>query len=513
MDSSLVFVNLISLLYFETHLQDKTVSSADAVRAIIEKMKSPEEKLTIGEVKDVNYYLKTTTLDLANYGNAEPLDKDIILQRLRVNCMGDENLYSSLETVIGGTYTQEEIKKKVLGYRLFLSSYEKETQITDLIKTAYRDLSWGRDKIKSLSDYAMGLSAKLETFKASEVYRDPAVVADLNFSDLNSLTRAMHEMVEEQSTDGMLKTGFKAINIMTQGGFRRGEFWMLPALQHSYKTGWTLTLFKQMAELNTPFMLDKSKKPLMLRISFEDTMPQNLRYLYENVHYNKHGELPDISKISYEKMANEVISTITKKGYFVIMRRVDATRWTYKDLFNYILELESQGYEIHLCMLDYLSLLPKTGCEEGPMGHSLRDLYRRVRAFFSARKITCLTPHQLSTEAKQLIRGGHSDFLSEIVGRGYFADCKQLDQEVDGEMYLHIVKFNKRAYLTIMRGKHRGVPIIRQEEMSAVYLFPTRGPIPDDIDKPRSDLSRVGGPPLGENGHVDEEDNLEEMAF
>ena len=49
--------------------------------------------------------------------------------------------------------------------------------------------------------------------------------------------------------------------------------------------------------------------------------------------------------------------------------------------------------------------------------------------------------------------------------------------------------------------------------MSAVYLFPTRGPIPDDIDKPRSDLSRVGGPPLGENGHVDEEDNLEEMAF
>ena len=141
MDSSLVFVNLISLLYFETHLQDKTVSSADAVRAIIEKMRSPEDKLTIGEVKDVNHYLKTTTLDLANYGNAEPLDKDIILQRLRVNCMGDENLYGSLETVIGGTYAQEEIKKKVLGYRLFLSSYEKETQIAELIKTAYRDLS------------------------------------------------------------------------------------------------------------------------------------------------------------------------------------------------------------------------------------------------------------------------------------------------------------------------------------------------------------------------------------
>ena len=288
---------------------------------------------------------------------------------------------------------------------------------------------------------------------------------------------------------------------------------MLPALQHSYKTGWTLTLFRQLAKINKPYMLDPNKKPLCLRISFEDTMPQNLRYLYENSYFNRHGELPDITKVDNKTMAKEVIEEMTSNGYHVIMRRVDASRWTYKDLFNYILELESQGYEIHVCMLDYLSLMPKTGCDEGPMGFALRDLYRRTRGFLSARKITCLTPHQLSTEAKQLVRDGHSDFLSQVVQRGYFADCKQLDQEVDGEMYLHIVKFNKRAYLTVMRGKHRGVPVIKEELMSAVYLFPECGPIPDDYDKPRSDLTRVGGPAVGERGHIDQEENLEEFSF
>ena len=57
---------------------------------------------------------------------------------------------------------------------------------------------------------------------------------------------------------------------MLQGGFRRGQFSMIAALQHKYKTGFTLSILSQIAMYTKPYMKDSFKKPLLLRISFED---------------------------------------------------------------------------------------------------------------------------------------------------------------------------------------------------------------------------------------------------
>jgi hypothetical protein len=62
------------------------------------------------------------------------------------------------------------------------------------------------------------------------------------------------------------------------------------------------------------------------------------------------------------------------------------------------------------------------------------------------------------------------------------------------------------------RGKHRGVPVIKEELMEAIYMFPEVGPIPDDLETHRSDLTRIGGRQVSEKGKFVEEDS-EEMAF
>jgi KaiC/GvpD/RAD55 family RecA-like ATPase len=51
---------------------------------------------------------------------------------------------------------------------------------------------------------------------------------------------------------GVYKTGWSDLNDMLQGGFRPGEFVMIPALQHKYKTGFTLSLFAQIATWGMP---------------------------------------------------------------------------------------------------------------------------------------------------------------------------------------------------------------------------------------------------------------------
>lgn len=55
-----------------------------------------------------------------------------------------------------------------------------------------------------------------------------------------------------------------------------------------------------------------------------------------------------------------------------------------------------------------------------------------------------------------LIRNGMDEqFVAEIKNKGYYDGCRTLDQEVDMELYIHIVKVDGRSYLTLQRGKHR----------------------------------------------------------
>jgi hypothetical protein len=291
----------------------------------------------------------------------------------------------------------------------------------------------------------------------------------------------------------ILKTGWQALNQALQGGFRRGEQWVLPALQHQYKTGTTLTVFKQLAIYNVPVMINPAKKPLLLRISFEDSLLSNLQFLYQNLYENEHKQKANLADVTPAQMAVYVKEKMQVTGYHVKMVRVNPSEWSYRDLINYVLELEANGYEIHGCIVDYLPMLPTTGCEEGPMGHALRDLYRRTRNFFSSRKILLITPHQLSTDAKQLMRDGATNFVQKLVGMGYYAGSKQIDQEVDGELFQHIEKINGRAYLTFQRGKHRGVGIIPDAHKYFVLPFPLDSSILDDINGPAIHSRKVGG--------------------
>jgi hypothetical protein len=198
------------------------------------------------------------------------------------------------------------------------------------------------------------------------------------------------------------------------------------------------------------------------------------------------------------KIAAYVQERMRVNGYEIKMLRVNPSEWTYKDLCNKILELEADGYEIHMCMVDYLPMMPTTGCLQGPTGTDVQDLYRRVRNFCAPRKIAFVTPHQLSTDAKQMIRDGKSDFVKELVGKGYYRGCKQIDQEVDLEIFIHIEKSNNESFLTIQRGKHRIIGQTDHRDLFCVLPFSKFG-ILFDVNGADTTRKKVGGGPVGSN--------------
>lgn len=266
---------------------------------------------------------------------------------------------------------------------------------------------------------------------------------------------------------------------------------MVNALQHNYKSGFVRSLLAQFAIYNVPVMKDPSKKPLMVYISLEDDEDVYVEFYYTYLYYNEHHELPDMNAVTTKEAATYIKKALSVNGYHIKMLRINPSEWTYKHLFNKILSYEADGYEVHCVVIDYLSKLPTTGCIQGALGVDYRDLYNRTRNFFSSKEILLISPHQLSTEAKQLIRNGISpvDFVKEVAGKGYTADSKQLDQVVDLELYLGKAKYKKKWVLTVQRGKDRRPGIVDDDKMYTMLPFPYKAPIVDDINDTDNNVS------------------------
>lgn len=499
MNNKLLLVKGITLLYRESQLTEPQDRSVDLVRTIISNIKISEVNLGISHDDDILDSLKSTALSMCE----DPLDVQYessdLLQRLRIDCGEDETLYTAFKEAISLELSDSSIKRTCVGIKRQLHNHFREEEAISIIGKANKELRFRRDKIKDIKNFIRDHIQSLEPFTMDVVTKDPAIISDVDFNDIDSMNNVFREVKTMDDGTGILKTGWQCYNRMLRGGVRRGEEIVIPALQHNGKTTVSLMLFKHFALYNEPYMIDPKKKPLLLRISFEDDLTLNMQFLYTNLKENETGvKVTNLEEISEEEMSSYVHEKLSVNGYHIRLMRVDPSQWSYSHICNKILELEAEGYEIHVLMLDYLYMVPTTGCAQGPAGHDVRDLFRRMRNFTNPRKITLITPHQISTDGKQLIRDGVGEsFVTDIANKGYYAGSRQIDQEVDLEIYIHIVKMNNASWLTTQRGKHRIPGVTKPEHLYCVMKFEDIGTIPDDINGQDRSRKKVGGGLIG----------------
>lgn len=492
MDNRLLLVQSVTLLYRESLISGKTENSSDLVRTVLEQIKLTELNLTINHEKDILVSLKQTAMEMCNNPSDHQYEAVDLLDRLRMNCGSDDKLYDSLVRGIEPELAEASIKKSVINLRKSINGHFKDQKIREILNKASYTFNQQRETIKNVNQFIGELCGTLEPFQLDSSSKDPAIISDVDTSNLKDITNVFTTIKDEADGTSILKTGWQGFNRLLDGGFRRNEQWVFGALQHNYKTGFSLTLFKQIALYNVPQLTDPKKKPLLLRISFEDALTLNFQFLYQSLKENETGEKANIYDISDEEMAEYVQKALAVNGYHTRFMHVNPSLWTYRDICNKIIELESEGYEVHMCMVDYLLKLPTTGCDQGPMGHDIRNMFERIHNFMAARNILFITPHQLSPDAKMMVRAGQLDFVKGLVGGGYYSGSKQLDQVVDGEVFFHIEKVNGKSYLTIQRGKHRKIEQTPQENLYMVLEFGEVG-IPDDLNKKDTTRRKPGG--------------------
>lgn len=493
MEYKTILAKLITLIYRESHLETEAKSN-DLIKNVLSLIKVELDKTIQVTGTNKTKELKDFCYELLNIN--EPIEKDILLQKLRILLENDDKYYKAIEQAILPDYEIGVTKRVIISLIKYLTNYYKEYQVSEAIHKASYDLKFNRNSINNFNTYIGELISKIEPLQTVIGNKDPAIMNELDLTDETELLKTLDEIKNNASGNVCFKLGWQRLNNMTQGGFRRGEFVVIEALQHKYKTGFTLSLFAQILRHNTPVLINQNKKPLIVRISFEDKLADNLQFLYQylRLHDNDGFTSDELKSVNPEEMSSYIKKKLTINGFHIKLLRVDPTLWSYKDICNKIIEFEAQGYEVQLLMLDYLALVPTTYCLQGPMGTDRRDQFRRIRNFCQSRKITVITPHQLSTEAKQLIRNGVSEvnFVKEIKEKGYSEGSKQLDQEIDLELYIHLFNYDKTTYLSIQRGKHRIPTIIDENDKFFLLKFPSKNsPILEDINTQDSGLSSL----------------------
>lgn len=498
MTDTTILIRCITLLFRESQLENLGDGSGPLVKDVISTITGPSISVGLGDSeKDIIVGLKFICSNMATKGSEGSYVAIDILQKVRALTINDDSLFNTLKEGIEGELSQEQNSHFCLTIRQDLNQYMRDHSAREIIRKAFREIREPKDGV-SVTDLIAQLYQEIEPYTTSHKAVDPAVVGVFNTKDIAASTEQFLEAQKLNDEEGILRFGYQGLNRMFGGGLRRGYQLVIGALQFNYKTGFTKQLFAQFPRYNKPYMIDPKKKPLIISISFEDPLALNMPFMFRVLWENIHNEPAPMTKDPRE-MAEFVNEQLGINGYDVIFMHVNPTLWTYRDIQNTVLYYESQGYEIHLLLLDYLAMVPTTGCKAGgPIGSDMRDMFRRMRNFTAPRKIATITPHQLSTEAKMLVRQGLEDtFVREIANKGYYDSCKTIDQEVDAELHIHIVKFNSRSWLTCQIGKHRLPKPVPDEFGYIVLPFEEIGNIREDVNGEDTTRKRVGGNPIG----------------
>lgn len=484
-----ILLKSITLLTREHEMGTKTDKSDDLVKTILGTMRDNRNKNIVGGETTKLDELSNLISNIMNHPDSH--DRDSIIQALTIMLKDTPDTVTNFSKQLKQDLSNNQMLRSIVTLRNALNDYYIHQQIINAVNKANYQLSTGRLDNMSIKEFNAKLITTLEAFDVSGESKDPGIVDELDIENTDAMGTVFDKTIQNTLGNSKLKFGFKCFNVMTQGGGRRGEMCMLNALQHQYKSGTCQSLFMQVPRYNKPIMLDPTKKPLVIYISCEDDTTVYTGFMYKYLYYNKFKKIPDLSMVTPEEMAKFLKDELSINGYNVMMMKVNPSDWSIKHLFNKILQLEAKGFEIHALFIDYLAKLPTIGCTNtGPGGTDVRDMFNRFRNFFSTRETFTLTPHQISTEAKQLVRNGTPDttFVKEIVGKGYTELSKQLDQVVDLEFYQHKAKINGKWHLTFQRGKHRTPGILDDDKMYAVMPFPYNAPIVEDVNEDGEDI-------------------------
>lgn len=501
LDTKDLLVKSIALIYRSRQIG--LFDHDDLVRTVLDTVKI--------RTREESYLASTTTSKLKDciyklMEEKEPILYEVLFPTLSVILEGDQKLLDLVIDVIEPIREEASIKRTIAGYVKNLNNYYREHEGSKVISRIANEIKFNRNKITDFGSYIKEVMAELEPFSTMMTsIKDPVLMGEIDFENPESLENVINEMKHANDDLYIYKTGWQGINDMFCGGFRPTDHLInIGALQHNYKSSMLNTLFAQLCVLNKPFLTEEERekgiKPLILKISIEDSLVTSTLFIYQYLKATQ-GEIldkEDLMNLPTQEISSYIEQQLTSNGWYVKMLRADSSQADISWLTNLYLNLEAQGYKVVFCILDYVGAMITRGCVTGSIGDDRRNLLQRCRNLAARAGGSMITAMQLSSAAKQLLKNGVPDhqLLREINNKGYYQGTAGADQEFDVAFLLKLCTVNKQTFLNVHWEKHRS-PLLADPEDFNIYIPFENGrrtPLMPDIDRDKisiKTLSRV----------------------
>ena len=506
MDTRTRLLKLLNIVVRNLALNSDKLNINGTLQELFEQISATlynNNKVAISEVeKNVRSSLARTISTLLEWDRRDDSlpDIDFLLTDLESSMRGDIDYYETVENSLQGIYESDaapDHSQKIVQSDLTMLS--QDIRGTDLSMRMFKmsnDLNGMVAKGDNIGLMLSEFLKEIETETQNLIGNGKEdLISYMDSDDPDSVDKVVDEVFAKEDGGAILQFGFQRLNTALQKGIRLGQFMGISALQHRNKTGLSLNLFRHLATFNAPVIRKEGKIPCLIRWSFEDDLSDNYQYLFKDV-MNDSGEEPiPMSEASKSMVKDTVMDNLTSRGWKIIMVKANPSEWNCMKMQSFVNGLINEGLDPQVFMCDYLLKMPTVGCDRhGPTGTDYRDLVRRTRNYFN--KIGCafITPFQLNTQAKQMLSDGvrDTDFLDTIAGGGFTANSKQIDQELDISLLMHIVKNGDEYHQHLVIDKHR-LPEYIDENLKRFYLpFPPNFmPLKSDVDKEITGCTRL----------------------
>lgn len=419
-----------------------------------------------------------------------------------MNSQGERYVVDAINRLFGKEPDHDKLAKYRVQALKDITDHYRTIEVERILSKARRQVQFERSKI-DWSVFISNIQHDLEPHHrkgGTGSLEELGVFERINVSDTEGIAKKMGAKAAMDGEGGyVFKFGWQGLNRMfgANEGLRDDEMLTISALSHNFKSGTMMNMFRQAAQYNKPPKMKDGKRPLLLHISYEPSTAMTYKTIYAQIMLNEQGICVDPKEISMniDEVSAIVKDRMQKNGWEVEFVRIDPDNSNFRQLFALIEYYEKLGYKVMLVAIDYLAKLNKEGCTQGAEGVAVKNLVSRTRNFFNKKRIPCITAHQMSSAAAFLTRNGVTDQLvNEVAMKGYYDGCSTLHQELDMELYCHIVEYNGGFYLTMRRGKHRVEGITPFIHLYCAYrLAENNAPgFADDVNGVDKSMRRVG---------------------
>lgn len=481
MQTNTLLLKTVVLVVLGSRLEVKK-SYRDLAQQVLKRTKISGQSSGNGSDDEIALSIKDTLDWLSTIGDNGPIPAVDIVARFELSTSTSGHASDFITKSLEGIDEHEQ-DRIVSRCKLLESEIAQELEVRKLkalLKDASRTISMSDDFVDK-GEFLKKTIEELEDVRQRFSGQVQEAEDDFDIGDVKALTEMMRQAQEQWSPHGMLKLGYQGVNDFVGGdGIPRGFFVNINALSHHYKTGMLLDAFTQLPRYNTPYMLDKTKTPMIFRVSFENKPAQDLPDIYKKLYELETGKYVKKSQINPEESAQYLSDKLQINGYRLGWKYYTPNGFTVEHLIAVLEDYIEKGFEIHALIVDYLELICKGGGNRRD-DLVITDSIERLRGFCYPRGITVFNAHQLNTKAKELSRDYGPTFVKKMAEGGWSMNCQSLQTKVDLDIALHIVKTESASYLTMARGKMRGETDVPENRRACAYKFEKLGGLVEDI--------------------------------